>query len=78
MLDEYAELFPDLRTDRGGHCYHELTRPRAPHKPFRFPSVMDLITFGRLLIPLPLLDYVKRGIGAQNPGCKGERGKGRD
>lgn len=54
MLEKYASLFSKLRTGRGRHRYPEVTKHRAPHKPFLLLSVMDLIAQG-LVHPAGLL-----------------------
>jgi predicted restriction endonuclease len=48
MLEPYLQKFANLRTDRGGDRYSEITYHRAPHKPFLLLSVMDLIAQGRI------------------------------
>jgi putative restriction endonuclease len=48
MLETYLQLFENLRTDRGGDRYPEITYHRAPHKPFLLLTIMDLIAQGRI------------------------------
>jgi hypothetical protein len=47
MIERYADLFAKLRTDKGRHRYPEVTKHRAPRKPFLLLSVMDLIAQGQ-------------------------------
>ena len=47
MLENYLEMFANLRTHKGRDRYPEITYHRAPHKPFLLLSVMDLIAQGR-------------------------------
>jgi hypothetical protein len=48
MLEQYLQMFAKLRTDKGRDRYPGITWHRAPHKPFRLLSVMDLIAQGRI------------------------------
>jgi len=48
MIENYLQMFADLRTDRGRDRYPAITCHRAPHKPFLHLSVMDLIAQGRI------------------------------
>jgi hypothetical protein len=48
MLEQYLQMFANLRTDRGRERYPEITYHRAPHKPFLLLSVMDLIAQGSI------------------------------
>jgi hypothetical protein len=48
MLEQYLQMFANLRTDRCRGWYPEVTYHRALHKPFLLPSVMDLIAQGRI------------------------------
>ena len=48
MLENYLQMFGELRTDRGRDRYPEITYHRAPHKPFLLLSIMDLIAQGRI------------------------------
>ena len=48
MLENYLEMFANLRTDKGRGRYPASTYRRAPHKPFLLLSVMELIAQGRI------------------------------
>jgi len=48
MLENYLQMFANLRTDRGRDRYLEITYHRAPHKPFLLLSIIDLIAQGRI------------------------------
>ena len=48
MLENYLQMFENLRTDKGKDRYPEITCHRAPHKPFVLLSVIDLIAQGRI------------------------------
>lgn len=48
LLEKYLQMFANLRTDKGGNRYPDITYHRAPHKPFLLLSIMDLIAQGRI------------------------------
>ena len=48
MLEQYLQMYADLRTDKGRERYPKLTYHCAPHKPFLLLSIMDLIAQGRI------------------------------
>jgi len=48
MLEQYLQMFANLRTDRGCDRYPAITCHREPHKPFLLLSVMDLVAQGRI------------------------------
>jgi putative restriction endonuclease len=52
MLEEYLQMFANLRTERGRDRYPEITYHRAPHKPFMLLSIIDLIAQGRISLNL--------------------------
>ena len=48
MIEQYLQMFANLRTDKGRGRYPASTYRRAPHKPFLLLSVMDLVAQGRI------------------------------
>jgi len=48
MLENYLQMFANLRTDKGRDRYPGITYHRAPHKPFLLLSIIDLIAQGRI------------------------------
>ena len=48
MIEQYLQMFANLRTDKGRGRYPASTYRRAPHKPFLLLSIMDLIAQGRI------------------------------
>ena len=48
MLEEYLQMFGNLRTDKNRKRWSALTCFQAPHKPFVLLSVMDLIAQGQI------------------------------
>ncbi len=66
MLEKYLQMFGNLRTDRERDLYPAITYHRAPHKPFLFLSVMDVIARGRITGNLiePSYELVDIGLGS--------------
>jgi len=65
MLENYLQMFGELRTDRGRDRYPEIACHLAPHKPFLLLSVMDLIAQGKITENLiepsfELVDTIRR------------------
>ena len=62
MLEKYLQMFGKLRTDRGRDRYPEATYHRAPHKPLRLLSIIDLIARRRIAENLiePSYEFVDR------------------
>jgi putative restriction endonuclease len=48
MIEQYLQMFANLRTDKGRGRYPASTYRRAPHKPFLLLSVMDFIAQVRI------------------------------
>ncbi len=48
MLEKYLKSFSNLRTDKNHKRYPTIPDYRAPHRPFLFLSIMDLIAQGQI------------------------------